>query len=343
MRNLLLELLKLRFLQVCGAFVLAFFRIADATDNIDMEKLEFIHVKEMQTDENRGIAGLKSSFLASLQKLFHIDTFIESGTYLGDTTENASHIFSEVHTIELAPELFVKAKNRFSNSKNVTVHFGDSGKVLPNILKNKCGKILFFLDGHFSKRNTAKGDKNTPISDEIEAILQSGIRDCVLIVDDVRFFQVALNPELAIQDYPSLLELLNNCRKINPDYCIAIIGDLAIIYSKQESIKLSPVVEACTASRLHYEIPLSKSELNRFEIIIGHAKNEELKCIEMMYNAYSKGEIRNGLRSFSSLWYALTLLQKNEKAEALEILTETARNSPQDWQIFDVLNEIQID
>lgn len=305
-------------------------------------KLEFIHVKELQTDENLGIAGLKLSFLKSLQELFHIDTFIESGTYLGDTAENASRVFSQVHTIELASGLYERAKARFADHENVTVYYGDSARVLPSILNNPQGRILFFLDGHFSQRNTAKGDKNTPIHGEIEAIIQHGVKDSIIIVDDVRFFQNSIyeQPNPSIADYPSLFELATQCRKINPDYQIAIIGDLAIFYPSQENISLSPVVRGCTASRLQYEVNLPNEKIRPLEDIIGNAADEELACIEFLYTHYSKGEIRYGLRSFSSLWYAFTLLQKGETEKAKAILEETVNNSLRDWQALEYLNEM---
>ncbi len=338
------QIVSQKFIRFASAFLCAmsFSLLEGHEEKSNQElKLEFIHVKQMQTNDNKGIAGLKRSFLELLQKLFQIDTFIESGTYLGDTTENASQVFSQVHTIELASGLYEKAKARFANHRNVNVYFGDSAKELPHILTAPQGKILFFLDGHFSKRDTAKGDKNTPISGEIEAIIQSGIKDSIIIVDDVRFFQNSMyeDPDPAVADYPSLLELFKQCQKINPDYQIAVIGDLALIYPVQEKVNLSPIVEACTASRLLYELHLPYSETKALEKIIGAAVDEELDCIEFLYHHYGQGEIRYGLRSFSSLWYALTLLQKGEDEAAKVVLKQAVDNSLHDWQALEYLQE----
>jgi len=55
---------------------------------------------------------------------------------------------------------------------------------------------LFWLDGHYSGGNTGKGEKETPIMEEIETILSSPLPHVVL-VDDARCFGTE-------KDYPTL-------------------------------------------------------------------------------------------------------------------------------------------
>ena len=49
--------------------------------------------------------AVRSAFFQTLIDFFHVDTFIETGTYLGDTTYNAATLFEFVHTIELGDDL----------------------------------------------------------------------------------------------------------------------------------------------------------------------------------------------------------------------------------------------
>src|SRR5689334_9892877 len=60
--------------------------------------------------------SLKLSLLQMLKTAFGSEIFIETGTYLGDTTAVAAAIFSEVHTVELFPELFNQAHERFKDN-----------------------------------------------------------------------------------------------------------------------------------------------------------------------------------------------------------------------------------
>jgi protein-L-isoaspartate O-methyltransferase len=60
---------------------------------------------------------------------------VETGTSMGDMVEAQNKRFRKIITIELSIELFKKAKKRFVNDKNVVIVQGDSGQVLPEVLK----------------------------------------------------------------------------------------------------------------------------------------------------------------------------------------------------------------
>ncbi|MBD2771526.1 hypothetical protein [Iningainema tapete] len=47
---------------------------------------------------------------------------------------------------------------------------------------------LFWLDGHYSQGITARGDKDTPILEELDCILSYPDLGHVLIIDDARCF-----------------------------------------------------------------------------------------------------------------------------------------------------------
>ena len=107
--------------------------------------------------------SLKPGFLKELSRLFDLSQFIETGTFMGDTSFIASGIFGAVHTIELSNELYQKAVKRFEGRSNIRVYQGDSSRLFPQILGALTGNNLFWLDGHYSEGVTAKGEDNTPI------------------------------------------------------------------------------------------------------------------------------------------------------------------------------------
>lgn len=150
--------------------------------------------------------------------------FIETGTFLGDTSFEMKDDFNQVDTIELDEKLAGMAINRFAPFKNVKVWQGDSGKKIVDVLNTiPNDKIcLFWLDGHFSGGITAKADLNTPISKEIEAIYDHNKKHIILI-DDARLF---INCE---EDYPSLGELMKQIKLYNPAAIIEVKDDIIIV------------------------------------------------------------------------------------------------------------------
>jgi hypothetical protein len=117
-------------------------------------------------------------------------TWIETGTYLGETTRFLAKRSRFVYSLEPEPTLFANAKELFKRTGNVRIINGTSETVLPSLLPTISGKVNFWLDGHYSAGLTFKGPQDSPIGDELSCIaknLAHFSRVCVLI-DDVRLF-----------------------------------------------------------------------------------------------------------------------------------------------------------
>ena len=93
--------------------------------------------------------ALKIAFLKQIAEIFHVDTFVETGTYMGQTAANAATIFKAVYTVELHPAIYAQAKNFLSRYTNVNVYHGNSADVLRTILPTIDGKIVLWLDAHY--------------------------------------------------------------------------------------------------------------------------------------------------------------------------------------------------
>jgi len=133
--------------------------------------------------------------------------FIETGTHLGDTLAYVAQQ-KGVHatSIELDEAYFRAAKQRFLRYTNVTILQGDSGKLLPEHVRQLQEPALFWLDGHYSGGDTGKGELDTPVSAELEAILGSPVKGHVILIDDARCFD-------GNQNYPHLDRLLETVRR----------------------------------------------------------------------------------------------------------------------------------
>ncbi len=265
--------------------------------------------------------ALSRSFLRELATIFKTDIFVETGTCAGNTTEQASTCFREIHTIELARGLYNKASSRFKNRKHIHVYLGDSAKHLQKILPKLKGKILFWLDSHYCGGSTARGEKNTPIVEELQAIKRSGITNGIILVDDVRCFEK--NNRNAKDDrffgYPTISELEQLILQINPTYQFKIFGDIAIAYPASERVVFSPVVQACTISRMAFEKNIGIKALIGAEKIIASAQGEERSAIEKLYETSRDTIADFGIGKYHHLWFALILAKQKDPETALEL------------------------
>lgn len=143
------------------------------------------------------------------------DTFIETGTFEGDTTKWAATKFKDVYTIELSEQFYNAIKDDLIAKGNITPCLGDSRKVLPELLRDLPGNVIFWLDGHYSGGDTAGQEAPCPLREELEAILARNNDDIVLI-DDARCCKEAEYPSIAeiyklVRDLPQNKRFLQIC------------------------------------------------------------------------------------------------------------------------------------
>lgn len=162
---------------------------------------------------------VKQLVIQEYQKKSGYTTLVETGTFLGDMVEVQKARFKKVISIELGVELFERAKDRFINDKNVTIVQGDSGKVLPEVLKDINEPSIFWLDGHYSAGLTAKGDKMCPIFEEVKAIFGNKRLNHILLIDDARCFN-------GRDDYPTVKILTEYIKKNDEKYQVEVKHDI---------------------------------------------------------------------------------------------------------------------
>jgi hypothetical protein len=127
--------------------------------------------------------------------------------------------FKELYSIELDCELHKRAAQRFARRGNVTLLCGDSGTELPKLLDRISTPTLFWLDGHYSAGITARGDKDTPVLAELEAIARHPVHGHVILIDDARCFDGS-------HDYPSLREIHDRASRHWPDHTFEVRDDI---------------------------------------------------------------------------------------------------------------------
>jgi hypothetical protein len=161
---------------------------------------------------------LKRAIIAKYVRYHHPSSFIETGTFRGDTVAQIAALVSNVISIELDETLWQAADRRFARRSHVRIMHGDSEKLLASVVVELRGPALFWLDGHYSGRSTALGSSPTPIMAELETILASDHGHIVLI-DDARLFD-------EINGWPSLAEIEDLMTKRRPDATWLVRDDI---------------------------------------------------------------------------------------------------------------------
>jgi hypothetical protein len=161
---------------------------------------------------------VKQAVLRRYAERYHLRVFIETGTYRGDMVEAMKPLFQKIYSIELSEKLFEEAKNRFKSDTHVELIHGDSGQELGRIVERLDQPALFWLDGHYSAGDTARGRKDTPIYEELEQILRAPDLGHVVVIDDARHF--GTDP-----GYPTIEELRTYVLSERPDVRVAVEDD----------------------------------------------------------------------------------------------------------------------
>jgi hypothetical protein len=151
-----------------------------------------------------------------------IANFIETGTYHGNMVEAQREHFRTLVTIELSPELHRAAAERFKPYAHIHVLQGDSGKMLAEAVRLIHGPAVFWLDAHYSKGITARGEKETPILQELSIIADRHEPNDVILIDDARHFN--LHP-----GYPRLSRVRKFVDRHCPSHALQVVNDIICI------------------------------------------------------------------------------------------------------------------
>lgn len=120
---------------------------------------------------------------------FSIHVFAETGTHKGKMVYAVIPHVKEVYSIEIDETHFQNARKRFAGYSNIHILQGQSGKVLPKVLKDIGKPRLFWLVAHWLDGSNTKDITEMPIMQEIECILNhKRASDYIILIDNARRF-----------------------------------------------------------------------------------------------------------------------------------------------------------
>jgi len=143
--------------------------------------------------------------------------WVETGTYLGDTTRYLSSLTDKVVSIEPELSLFKFATKRLKKFKNVEIRNGSSEEIFERICNEMLEGANFWLDGHFSGDVTFQGEMISPIELELKHITKLITKgaDVSVFIDDFRLFV-----EKRELGYPDPITLVNWAKLNNLNWTV---------------------------------------------------------------------------------------------------------------------------
>ena len=146
-------------------------------------------------------------------------TFVETGTFFGDTVAALRTSCGSIISIEISPQLFENARQRFAGCANVDLRLGDVVTEFPKVLASLNRPAVFWLDAHWSGEGTGRGVVDDPILLTLRHLANHPIRSHTLLIDDARCFD-------GQEGRPGLADAILAIRAINERYRILFHADI---------------------------------------------------------------------------------------------------------------------
>jgi hypothetical protein len=162
-----------------------------------------------------------------IRKAYGIQTFVETGTYLGGTTFWASQLYRTVYTVEFAREIFESTSQKYASVRNINFLFGHSKDKLAQIVAELHEPAIFWLDAHWSGENTYGIGDECPLLEEI-AIINSSPCEHFLFIDDARMFLSPPPAPCVYQQWPDITSIVLASRRQNRDPYIVAVADVLV-------------------------------------------------------------------------------------------------------------------
>jgi len=168
---------------------------------------------------------VKQHTVKSYAEKYSLRILVETGTYLGEMVRAMKDAFDEIYSIEIDETLAGRARKKFSRYDHITILHGDSGELLERLLEGIRSPCLFWLDSHYSGGLTGKGARETPVTEELNHILNHPVRNHVILIDDARCFT-------GENDYPRLEELRDRVLSMRPGWRFEVEHDIIRIHGE---------------------------------------------------------------------------------------------------------------
>jgi SAM-dependent methyltransferase len=171
--------------------------------------------------------GPPEELVVLIRNQLGIFTFVETGTFSGNTAFWASNEFKQVITVERSEMIFNQTHQTYGHVKNIEFICGDSTHELNRLIPTLTQPAIFWLDSHWSGGDTFGKDEECPLLNELEAFKNARCQH-VLLIDDARLFSSPPPLPHKIEQWPTLMQITDSFNRIFQNFYVVIFEDVFI-------------------------------------------------------------------------------------------------------------------
>jgi len=177
---------------------------------------------------------LDIKLVEALKKVLPLSTFVETGTFEGETLISVAPFFKKLFSVELSKVLHQKACEKLREFPHVEIECTDSTKYISRIISSISDEsVLFWLDAHWCVADDTAGEESQcPLVQEISAIGSLNSLS-VIAIDDARLFLAPPPKPHNISDWPIFEEINTALRSLSKQHELIVINDVILFYPIQ--------------------------------------------------------------------------------------------------------------
>ncbi|MGC8483591.1 MAG: hypothetical protein ACP5OE_08115 [Thermodesulfobium sp.] len=177
--------------------------------------------------------GAPRTLIEEISKRVGINTFIETGTYYGETAIWATKHFQNVYSIEASEKYFEMASRKYSQVQNLHLLLGNSASLLPKVISVTEPKRIFWLDAHFMGGTTYGQLGECPLLAELTSIPTDS--NSWILIDDARYFISQNFPILHDREqWPNIGEIVLILSRVQESSVLFIFNDVIVSPPKSD-------------------------------------------------------------------------------------------------------------
>lgn len=181
--------------------------------------------------------GPPENLVLLIKNKYKISTFVETGTFKGQTAFWAAKHFDQVITVENSQEYYDELIN--TERENIEFLLGDSRLHLKTIINRIQAPAIFWLDSHWCGDSSFGEKDQCPLLKEL-AIINTSNFDHFILIDDARLF---LSPPPCPNDlsqWPTILKIFNILSEKNQNRYMVIFEDVIVAVPHHAKKFLAP-------------------------------------------------------------------------------------------------------
>jgi hypothetical protein len=219
--------------------------VADLIGQENLGRLDYLLKPRLRRSWGGPFNGqnFRRRIYSDLIKKINFEGIVETGTYLGTTTEFFAASGLPVYSVEANPRFYAYSSLRFSRRRErIHLYQGDSVEFLRSLAADEefpKSNLFFYLDAH--------GQEHLPLREELEIIFTHW-REAVVMIDD---FQVP-GTDYGYDDYGAGKAL--NMSYLEPIQYLQIHAFFPAVDAKQETGKKRGCVVLCREANVADEL-----------------------------------------------------------------------------------------